>query len=495
LRVGGALATGWAMLALVVVCAVAQQVQSGQPGMQTPSPPPDSFTKYQGLVVERINWPNVAVEIDQQKLRQLISQKEGTPLDRDLIRESIHQLYGTGLFSEIQIEAESTTDDKVALTIVTTPNYFVGEVRVEGAPRRPTPGQIVNASKLVLGETFTQERLNRALASIKQFMEANGYYGSAVTAEERPDSKTQQITVIFHMDSGPQARVGKVSVKCDPACSAVEIQQIAKLKAKELVTIQTSSRALERLRKRYQKRDRLLAQVRIAEKSYRPESNTVDYTIEINPGPKVEIIAQGFKLSRRVMRQNVPVFEENAVDTDLLNEGRNNLLTYLQSRGYFDAKVELKGPPAKNGDELDIVYLVNAGARHKLVAVEIAGNRYFQIPDLREHMQVQPAGRLFAYGRFSQRLLASDVLSLTNMYVSNGFQNAKITPEVIDDFEGHENEVAVKLNIDEGPQTLVGDFHIVGNKTFPAQQLQAEINTSAGQPSPNSESLRTATIC
>ena len=487
MRVGRALAGNRAILALVVIFAAtghcsAQQVQRGEPGIQTSSPPQDTFAKYQGLVVERIRWPNLPADVDQQRLRQLISQKEGAPLDRDLIRESIHQLYGAGLFSEIRVEAERTSDDRVALTIVTAPNYFVGEVRVEGAPRRPTPGQIVNASKLVLGETFTEERLNRALASIKQFMEANGYYGSAVTTEQRPDSKTQQMAIVFHMDSGPEARVGKVNVKCEPACSASEIQQIAKLKAKELVTIQTSSRALERLRKRYQKRGRLLAQVRIAEKSYRPESNTVDYTIEINPGPRVEIIAHGFKLSRRVMRQNVPVFEENAVDMDLLNEGRNNLLNYLQSRGYFDAKVELKGPPAKNRDELDIVYLVNAGARHKLVTVEIAGNRYFQTSDLRDHMQVQPAGRLFAYGRFSQRLLAGDVLSLTNMYVSNGFQDAKIAPEVIDDVEGHENEVAVKLNIAEGSQTLVGDFHIVGNKAFPPEQLKAEINTAAGQP-------------
>ncbi|MBV8049985.1 MAG: BamA/TamA family outer membrane protein [Acidobacteriaceae bacterium] len=290
------------------------------------------------------------------------------------------------------------------------------------------------------------------------------------------------MAIVFHMDAGPQARVGKVSAKCDPTCSVAEIQQIAKLKPKELVTIQTSSRALERLRKRYQKRDRLLAQVRIAEKSYRSETNTVDYTIEITPGPKVEIVAQGFKLSRHVMRRNVPVFEENAIDTDLLNEGRNNLLNYLQSRGYFDAKVELKGPPAKNGDQLDVVYVVNAGARHKLVNIQIAGNRYFRTSDLRERMQVQPASRVFAYGRFSQRLLAGDVLSLTNTYVSNGFQNAKITPEVIDDFAGHENDVAVKLSVEEGPQTLVGDFHLSGNETFSSGQLQAEINTAPGQP-------------
>ena len=68
---------------------------------------------------------------------------------RGLIRESIHGLYGTGRFSDIRVEAEATPDNKVILTIFASPNYFVGEVRAEGAPRRrPTAGQIVNASKL-----------------------------------------------------------------------------------------------------------------------------------------------------------------------------------------------------------------------------------------------------------------------------------------------------------------------------------------------------------
>jgi outer membrane protein assembly complex protein YaeT len=290
------------------------------------------------------------------------------------------------------------------------------------------------------------------------------------------------MAIVFHVDPGPQARVGQVSVKCESACSPEDIQRVAKLRPGQRVTIQTTSSALERLRKRYQKHDRLLAQVRVAEKSYRAETNTVDYTLEINPGPKVAIVAEGFNISRRVMRQNVPVFEENAVDADLLNEGRSNLLNYLQSRGYFDAKVELRGPPNPDGSELQIVYLVNAGARHKLAKVEIAGNHYFRTEDLRQRMQVQPAGRLFAYGRYSQRLLEADVRGVENSYRANGFQNVKITPEVIDDYEGHENNLAIKINVEEGPQTVVGAFHIEGNKTFSAAQLEGEINTAEGQP-------------
>ncbi|HYA25486.1 MAG TPA: POTRA domain-containing protein [Terriglobales bacterium] len=478
MRLRGALAICLAVLALAMCAAGAQQESPSATGQ----PPQDTMSRYQGLIVSQIRWPNVGSEADQQRLRQLIAQKEGQPLDRDLIRESIHGLYGTGRFSDIRVEAEPAADNKAIVTIFTSPNYFVGEVRAEGAPRRrPTAGQIVNASKLTLGETFTEERLERALNNINLFMETSGYYRSATTAEERRDTNTQQIAITFHINPGPEARVGKVNVKCE-GCSPAEIQKIADLKSGNMITAQTTGNALERLRKRYQKRDRLLAQVRISERAYKPDSNTVDYTLEINPGLKVVIVAEGFKLSHHVLRRNVPIFEENTVDPDLLNEGRANLLNHLQSRGYFDAKVDLKGPPSSHGDHLQIVYVISAGARHKLAVLEIAGNHYFRTEDLLRRFQVQPASRFFTYGRYSQRLLTADLRGLENLYRANGFGNAKVASDVIDDYQGHENEVAIKINIDEGPQTLVGEFHIVGNKTFSATQLGAEILTAPGEP-------------
>jgi len=485
LRLKGAPATTLAALALAAICAAASTdalLQQPAQSATAEALPQDSMAKYQGLIVDQIRWPDQSAEADQQTLRQLIPQKAGQPLDRELVRASIHELYATGRFADIRVEAERTSGDKVVLSIFTSPNYFVGEVRAEGAPKHPTAGQIVNASKLTLGETLTRERLDRALTNIKQFMETNGYYRSSVEAEEHADTATQQMAITFHLDPGPQARVGKVNVKCNPECAPAEIEEIAKLRPGDRVTVQTAGSALARLRKRYQKRDRLLAQVGIAEKNYRAETNTVDYTLDINPGPKVAILAEGFKLSRRVLRQNVPVVEENAIDPDLLNEGRSNLLNYLQGRGYFDAKVELKGPPSTSGNELQIVYLVNAGARHKLLRLDITGNQYFRTEDLRQRMQVQPAGRVFAYGRYSQRSLAQDIARMENIYRANGFADVKITPEVIDDYEGHENDVAIKININEGPQTLVGAFRIVGNKTFSAAQLAAEINTAPREP-------------
>ena len=138
------------------------------------------MASYQGLTVGEILWPNVPDEVDRKRWRELIPQQAGQPVDRDLIRESIHKLHDTGRFADIRAEALRTQDGKVSLSIFTSPNYFVGDIDVEGVPNRPTAGQVVNASKFQLGELFTSDQVERALANIKRLMEENGYYRSAV---------------------------------------------------------------------------------------------------------------------------------------------------------------------------------------------------------------------------------------------------------------------------------------------------------------------------
>jgi outer membrane protein insertion porin family len=459
------------------------QEQSQSLASQSPSiAMQDAIAQYQGLTVADIRWPDVPSAVDQKRWRELIPQQVGKPLDRELIRESIHKLHATGRFADIRVEADRTPDGKAILSFFTTPNYFVGSVEVRGNPNRPTAGQVVNASKFQLGDLFTPDQVERALTNIKRLMEENGYYGSLINESEHKYPERQQIDILFIINPGPQARVGNVTVTGNPVFSQGQIQDMAKMHPGNPVTVQRVSNALDRLRKKYQKQNRLLAQVSISKKSYREQANAVDYTFDIVPGPRVQVTAEGFKIRRGVLKQNVPIFEENAVDEDLLNEGRRNLLNYLQSRGYFEAKVGLKQHSDTAGNSLQIIYVIDPGARHRLVKLEFTGNKYFLTERLRSRMQVRPAARFEARSRYSQGLLNSDIHGLEDLYRANGFEQVKITSKVIDDYNGHENDLALIISVDEGPQTLVGAFHMEGNHAFSESQLAAYINTAEGQP-------------
>jgi outer membrane protein insertion porin family len=438
------------------------------------------MAEYEGKLVEAIRLPGVP-DRDREHLLQLLAQKVGQPLSRDQVRESIRALFATGRFVDIQAEVEPSASG-VALTFVTLPNLFVGAISVEGAPARPNLNQIVNGSKLQLGELHNSEKLSRAIENIRRLMQENGYYRARVTAATKTNAATQQVDITFRVVAGEAAHVGAVNVTGTANLSAEQIRNIAGMQPGDRVTAARVSNSLRRLRKKFQKQQRVLSQVSIALQQYRPASNSVDYTFQIDPGPVVVIYVQGFHVSQGLLKHEIPVYEENAIDDDLLNEGKRNLLDYLQTRGHFDAKVEFK--KEIDPKTVHVIYQVDPGPLHRLGLIEITGitnKSYFRPEDIRSRLQIQSATPLLSHGRYSGILLKSDVSTLEGLYRSNGFREAQIQTKVEDDYKGVANHLAVHLNIVEGPQTLVSGLHIAGSESILASALP-ELETRVGQP-------------
>jgi len=455
-------------------------VSSRQASSPSSVPALDVIARYLGLIVHEIRFAGLPVR-DQDRLRPLLPQQVGQPLEREKVRASVEALYNAGLFSDIQVEAEKTEDNQVVLTFQTVRNYFVGDVSVEGLPSRPTPNQAISSTKLQLGDIYSLDSLERARTNVLELMADNGYHRASVTQDEHPHSDTRQMDLVLHISPGPQARVGEVRVSGSSTLTSSQVEDITKMHTGDRVTADRVSSALARLRKKYLKQNRLLVQVSVAERTYVPAANTVDYTFRIEPGPTVDIVVEGFKIRSAVLKKRIPVYEENALDDDLLNEGRRNLLDYLQTRGYFEASVGVKKQSAPEQNELRVIYVVDPGQRHKLMEVSITGNKAFSPQQLRSRMQVQPKTRFVSNGRYSQALLAGDVNRLQQLYRSIGYREVRINATAEDDFRGKPREIAVHLDVEEGPLTLVRELHIVGNQKVSTEELRSLIYTLPGQ--------------
>ncbi|HUA15685.1 MAG TPA: POTRA domain-containing protein [Verrucomicrobiae bacterium] len=456
----------------------ARKSPAGPSAQQESSPEVGAISRYEGKVVEAIQLPGVA-ERDLNDLLQLLPQKVGEPLSRSGVSDSIRALYATGRFSDIEAEVVPSGDG-VSLTFSTSDNFFVGAVTVEGGPSgRPTNDQIINAARFQLGELYNLEKLNRGIQNIRQLLQEDGYYQARITAETTSDATTQQASILFHISPGAQAHVGEVKVTGSSGLPAAEVEQIAHLTPGDRVSAARVRGSLQRLRKRFQKQRRALAQVEISQQLYHSEANSVDFTFQIDPGPVVEISARGYHISRGDLKREVPVYEENAVDEDLLNEGKRNLLDYMQRRGYFDAKVDIE--KESTPQTTHVIYQIDPGRVHKLVRVDITGDKNFMdAKSLLARMQVQPASLFLRHGRYSQALLKADVSKLEGLYRSNGYQHVEIRTSVDDNYRGVSNQLAVYLKINEGPQTRVGELNIVGNQKIPTGELP-ETTTQAGQ--------------
>jgi len=448
-----------------------------------PEPPPatnfGAITPYLGLTIDQIDLPGVPPE-EVPSLLAVTPLKIGEPLTRDGLHDALQALFATGRFADIQAEADRAETTGVRLRFLTVSNYFVGMVTIQGVSNNPSPNQLSSATRLQLGELYSHEKLDRGLDGIKRVMEENGFHQSKVTISEQRDEQQHEVNLTFHVVLGPRAVVGQITVEGDAGYSKEQIGQIAKLHSGAPVASSRITRALQRIRRRYQKQNRLLAQVEVASRIYHPEHNAVDYVFKADRGPVVEIAAEGFKLEQHVLRKLVPIYEEGAVDDDLLNEGRRNIQNELQTLGYFNATVTVSQHSTQDGKHLQVVYDVHPGDRHKLAVIRISGNHFFSDEQIRSRLQDQAAGHIFSHGRYSEAFLEEDVHGIQNLYKASGFRQVQVTSKLVESYHGDASLLAIDVSVKEGPQTRVAWVRIEGNFTLPQEQFP-EISTAENQ--------------
>lgn len=449
-----------------------------------PSNSNNSLRAWQGQTVTGIEFRGVeAAKLE--PLPSTLAQHIGSPLDPELVRQSLRRLFSTGLYNGIEVLGIRSPQG-VVLIFQGTPRSFLGRIEVRGIRSDQLTTQLVSATKLNPGTIFSQEKLQQADKLLQQTLSENGYYEAQISRTEDPEPADQQTNVIYTVVLGKKARVGDVKVQGDSGMPIETFRKKAKLKKGSKVDRNTVSRALSNLRKNYQKKDRLEADVTMQSKEYQPPKRTLDYDFNANQGPVVKVDVKGVHLSAGKIRKLIPVYEEGAVDEDLLNEGDRTLRDYYQRQGYFDVTVTHTISNLDAG-HAQVTFNVVLGPLHRVDSVELVGNKYFSSDTLQEHLTVHKADVFARHGLFSQSLVNADVGSISAIYQMNGFSKVKVS-STIDDTDDHMTNpkavahLRVKYEIEEGTQQKIGRFDIEGTQKVSVEQLRPLLNTQVGQP-------------
>ncbi|HEY0796551.1 MAG TPA: POTRA domain-containing protein [Acidisarcina sp.] len=410
----------------------------------------------------------------------------GTKLDPLTVRESLRSLFATGLYQDIDVQG-SRQGDTITLIFNGAPRLFFGTVTVTGVKNDRLSAQLVRAAKLSPGSPFTQARLDQADGLLQATLQQYGYYQGQISRKTISDTPNRQVNIQYTVAVGKNARIGDVKVEGESGMTLPVFRKKTKLKANAKVHHDTVDRALTGLRKNYQKQDRLEANVDIQSRDFQPPTNHLDYTFGSNRGPVVKVRVEGAKISKGAIKRLIPVYEEGAVDEDLLNEGNRNLRDHFQRQGYFDARITHEIITTDPGHS-EIVFHVQKNPLHRVQSVRVSGNKYFDNETLLDRLSVQKAGFFDHHGLFSQALVNADVNSITGLYQSNGFTHVKVTPEVKDSDDGPGGKdvklalLTVSYAIDEGIQQRIGTFTITGTNQVKLATLAPLLNTQVGQP-------------
>lgn len=444
--------------------------------------PPDA---YEGRPISSIRYEPPTQPVSRADLVRHVRFEPGKPLLLDDVREAIKRLYATGAYSNIEVEAVPEGNG-VALVFRTDEQFFTGPVRVDGDVKMPpNRAQLQNASRLELGAPVEEADIQAATENLRSLLQRNGLYLSTVQPNITRDPEHQQIAVQFQVDSGKRAKftmpliIGDTRVPVEKLAKATHYKGLFRWRP---ATQENTQRGLSRIRDEFADDDRLTATVNLESLDYLPAENRVRPVIQATGGPKVEIITEGAKVSRGDLKKYVPVFYEQTVYRDLLVRGVRNLRDYFQTKGYFDVEIDFStADPAP--DRRNIIYTISLGDRQKLVHIEVTGNKYFSVEQIRERMYLQEAGVIrLRHGRFSDGFARRDEEAIEALYRNNGFRDAEVTITNSGNYKGKAGEVAATVTIDEGPQYNVSTVDIQGFELPNRDAVIARLASQPGQP-------------
>jgi outer membrane protein insertion porin family len=461
----------WSALLFFLIAAVATRGQMAPVGPQA---------LYEGQTVSAVDLI-ANPHRDLEPLGPLVAQKAGQPYSESNVQASIASLERNGGFEKVVVDVVPDPEG-LRISFVLEPAYNLGMIDFPGASKHFAYSRLLQVVNLPEEDPYDRARIPLAEEALRQFLYKNGYFQAQVQSEIRIDDAHQLVDVSFSVKLGKQARIQNVEMQ-GPSGSedARLIRAVRSLRARFTGALLKRGKpysqerikaATALLKKALAQQHRLASTVQENPPQYHPETNRVDVSFKIELGPTVTIRTTGARVSAvpfvagRQMKKLIPIYSEGAIDRDLVEEGRRNLVDYFQKKGFFDA--EVKTDFQRQADQIVVTYEINRGKKHKVDRISFDGNYKISEKDLLAQVTVKKS-HLWTHGSISQKLLKQSVDNLEALYKDRGYESVEVKPRITD----HEPKVDVAFEIQEGPQTLVDNVQVMGNRSVPYEQLTA----------------------
>jgi outer membrane protein insertion porin family len=469
-----------AVLSLLAIMMAAGSAAWGQAGTQ-----PVPSVNYEGEKVIAIDLAS-RPEADVEYLRALLAQQADQPYSNAKIQQSISAFLATGEFSSARVQVAPESGG-LRLTFVLEPAYYLGLVQFPGAVPPFSYTRLLQAVTFSEGSPFLKRQMNDATGALQTFFARSGFFAATVKPRTEVDNEHKLVHPIFEVTLHRRAKVGTIDfeglsegeAKRERAALRSFLTRFKKGRLKDGVTF-TEPRiraAIELLRSDLSSQNRLAEEISLKSVNYEPQANRADLLFHVKLGPTLTVEIRGAHLFKRTVKRLVPIYQENAYDSDLIAEGRRDLASYFQSKGYFD--VQVTSEVQESPERVNVVYRVERGKKHSVESIGFTGNHAFNDAALRAAIVIRKEKLLFSRGRYSETLLRASVNKIVNMYKVMGYPDVRVATKIQD----LEPKVEVTFVITEGGQTKVRNLQIAGDNGLDVSKLPAGgFRLTAGRP-------------
>jgi outer membrane protein insertion porin family len=422
------------------------------------------------------------------QLRALIAQPVNAPYSQAKIDETVAELKKAGQFKDVGVDVTPEAEG-LHVAFVLKPAYYFGVFTFPKPEKIFSYTRLLQAANYSKQEPYSQEKVEEADSNLLDFFHRAGFFLVNVEPKLQIDRSHGVVNVEFDVNLKRRAKFGKLEItgvsEAQTTRLARSLRSVrARLKGAYLKTGKTYSQkkvtaVTSFLQKQMGDQHYLAARVKLVSTLYNPETNRADIKYEVTQGPKIEIRVAGAHISSRTRKKLIPMYQESSVDPDLVNEGAQDLTSYFQSKGYFDAKVVSKIERQSSG--VVVLYQINKGRRGKVESIEFHGNKHFSDKELKQQVPVTKRIPLWplSHGKYSEQLVRKGVKNIEGLYRGAGYSEVKVTPKVVKE----SNELQLTFQVQEGARDIVESLKVEGTKTLSQHELAPKgMNLAPGKP-------------
>ncbi|HEX4604464.1 MAG TPA: POTRA domain-containing protein, partial [Candidatus Angelobacter sp.] len=421
------------------------------------------------------------------KLRAMIAQRTNAPYEQAKVEATLAALRNAG-FNDVEAQVFPAAEG-VRVVFVLKPAYYFGVFTFSKAEKVFSYTRLLQTANYTKQEPYSQERVEEAESNLLEFFHRSGYFMATVEPKLETDQVHGVVNVTYDINLKRHAKFGNVIIQGVDGTQtrrlAAALHSIrarikgAYLKPGKTYSLKKVGAATNYLQQQLGAQHFLAGRVKLVSTVYNPETNRTDVTFNVTQGPRIEIKLAGAHIWARTQKKLIPIYQENAVDEDLVNEGAQDLTSYFQAKGYFGAKVESRIEKQPSG--VTVLYQITKGERGKVESIEFHGNNHFSDKELSTHVPLSKRVPLLflSHGKYSEQLVRKGVKNIEGLYRGAGYSQVKVTPKVV----SKDKELQLTFQVNEGVRDVVDALHLEGNKSLTQLQLAPKgMNLEPGKP-------------
>jgi outer membrane protein insertion porin family len=216
-----------------------------------------------------------------------------------------------------------------------------------------------------------------------------------------------------------------------------------------------------------------------------PGKALVSVGLSIKEGPRYEVSFSGnHRFWSSTLKKDLVIFKEGNRRDRGLRKSIENIKQRYRMAGYSFTEVKIKDEKitANNLTTRRIELTITEGPHTSVKSMKFTGNSAFDEESLKKTMKTG-TGSLPRKDDYIPDQLEMDISAIKNRYLQSGYQDVKITPDIV--WNKDRTTVEITMKIDEGVKSIVKSLTFTGLTAMSREKALEFLRLKAGQPFSN----------